>query len=752
MLDGDVADDEPEAGPPIVRDGAPEHDGIYGFAGGCFSVEGFAGFEPGLLKPSDDGSTFAFVDADLTAASRFHMRATDLGSYLLYDSDAHYLIARDVAEDGADPQWHLHRVGTLDSDVTLLDDSFRSPAEWELETSARDPERFQLRHYQTGWYLALEGLTESESDAAVITFFAAEGCAEFPELPVDAVGTVAPTQWDDGDVYGIAEVHSHLMTNFGFGGGGSFHGAPFHRLGVEHALRGCEGTHGEEGRRDLVGLFYDRGLDLDLIRLLPIIGNGESDEFNHFTAGYPEFTDWPNGWGSSTHQTMYYRWLERAYLGGVRLVVQHATGNSVLCEFVTGVDAQQTRYSCNDMVSVDRSIEEVRNLERYIDAQSGGPGQGWFRVVESPEQARAVINDGKMAVVLGIEISNLFDCFLTPPEGFDRCDANDVREQLDRYHALGVRVIFPVHKFDNGFAAGDGSGGVIELANFINSGHYTNMVEDCPMGSAGFDSGDITFGGLNVPRDPYQAPPPADMTGFQSNPVFTLLPHLRRLQSAPARGNFCQNAGMTDLGETLVFEMMERGMLVDMAHLPQRGVVRALEIFEDNDYPATSTHGQTYGGDLYRLGGMSQTGFGGCGNPDVADTMGNRFRSRVQQRTDAGAYPAEGFGFDFNGFAGARRPRFGDDSRCSQPQAYPVTYPFTSFDGEVEFEQPTLGDRVVDFNTEGMLHIGLLPELIEDVRRDGMSDEDLEPLFRSAEAYLRMWAHAEARAAALRGE
>ena len=49
-----------------------------------------------------------------------------------------------------------------------------------------------------------------------------------------------------------------------------------------------------------------------------------------------------------------------------------------------------------------------------------------------------------------------------------------------------------------------------------------------------------------------------------------------------------------------------------------------------------------------------------------------------------------------------------------------------------------------------MVHIGLLPELIEDARRDGVTDADLEPLFRSAEGYLRMWEHAEARAAARR--
>ena len=49
-----------------------------------------------------------------------------------------------------------------------------------------------------------------------------------------------------------------------------------------------------------------------------------------------------------------------------------------------------------------------------------------------------------------------------------------------------------------------------------------------------------------------------------------------------------------------------------------------------------------------------------------------------------------------------------------------------------------------------MIHVGLLPEYIEDARRDGASDEDLEPLFRSAEAYIRLWEHSEASAEALK--
>jgi hypothetical protein len=119
------------------------------------------------------------------------------------------------------------------------------------------------------------------------------------------------------------------------------------------------------------------------------------------------------------------------------------------------------------------------------------------------------------------------------------------------------------------------------------------------------------------------------------------------------------------------------------------------------------------------------------------------FLDRVTLRASAGGYPSEALSFDYNGFAGARKARFGDNGGCGQEQQNPITYPFDSYDGKVTFTEPQLGDRSVDFNTEGMIHFGLLPELIEDVRRDGATDEDLEPLFRSAEAFIRLWERAE---------
>jgi microsomal dipeptidase-like Zn-dependent dipeptidase len=730
----------------VERPAPPPNEGIYSFAGGCFALDAT---EPGStdtrwLAPTDGGDAYAFTARDAESGSRFYLKASDLGSYLLYDQERHYVVA-----DGS----VLTRKAQLQSDILSIDDTYVSGAEWELQPSAHDESRFQLKNRRTGRYLTRSGfLAEDEADAAVIALYPQAGCTEHPELTLDAEGEVARKRFDDGAVFGIVDTHSHMLTSFAFGGGGIFHGAPFHRLGVEHALPDCSLFHGEDGRTDMLGFAYDQGSEgnFDVGVFLPALLFGFLGEFNHHTAGYPDFTDWPAAPFSSTHQTQYYRWLQRAWLGGLRLVVQHATSNSVMCELITGQGIQQVRYSCNDMVAVDRQIAEAYNLERYIDAQSGGPGRGWFRIVKTPAEARAVIDEGKLAVILGIEVSNLFDCFLVTPEGVPACNEAFIATQLDRYHEMGVRAVFPVHKYDNAFSPGDGHRAISEIGNFANTGHWSSFTLDCPTDvSVVFDRGNVNFGGLNMPREDYFGPPPNDMSNFASAPIDTLAPFLDKLQEPPLEGDYCQSHGLTPQGETLIHGLMKRGMIVEIDHLPQWSYRRAFEILEQNQYPAAATHGSEYGGRIYENGGISKTNLGRCADPAQPGSMTASIRARAERIQAAGGYPAPGFGFDLNGFAGGPGPRFGDRSGCEAAQTDPITYPFTSYAGDVTFQQPRVGNRVIDFNTEGMAHIGLLPELIEDARRTGSTDADLEPLFRSAEGYLRMWERAESRSTAI---
>lgn len=711
---------------------------VHRYAGGCWAVAAATNLD--FIVGS--GDAYAFVEAStIDEAAHFFMKASDLGTYLLYDEGGGYL----VAEDGP-----LLRQTSLQSDVLLVDDSYVSGAEWQVEPFPLDPSTAQLRNRRTGQLLGRDGLVADEADALPLHIVEAEGCTEHPELTLDASGTPTMTQFDDGTLYGIVDTHSHILSNFAFGGGGIFHGAPFHRLGVEHALTDCALYHGEMGRKDFFGYAFDAaGADnADIAGIFPDLLAGELSVDNHATAGYPEFTEWPSGPNRSTHQTQYWRWLERAWLAGLRLVIQHATTNSAICHMTAGQGIQPVRYSCEDMVAVDRIIEETYVMERYIDAQAGGPGRGWFRIVTTPAQAREVIAEGKMAVVLGIETSDLFDCRITPREGSPVCDEDYVRQALDTYYELGVRAVFPVHKYDNAFSPGDGDRAFIELGNFMNSGHWSNFTEDCPPQSHSvFDNGDVVFGGLNMPRDVYDSPPPNDFENFPDQPLPTVFPFISYLDDPPLVGSYCQNATMTPLGETLMQEMMLRGMIIEIDHLPQWSKERAFELLEENDYPAAGTHGNNFDGRLYALGGVSKMNLGRC-RGDAPGEMVAGLQERVALIEANGGYPAEGFGFDLNGFAGAPGPRFADGA-CATPQEDPVTYPFTSYAGDVEFTEPSVGNRVLDFNSEGMVHIGLLPELLDDARRDAVAETDLEPLFRSAEGYIRMWEKAEERAGAL---
>lgn len=699
---------------------------VHAHAHGCYAVRS------GKRYLTSSGTTASF-DGRAADATAFRFQPADLGTYLLYDPDGGYVVADEA---------QLVRQTELASDVTLTEDGYVSGALWTLGLHP-DGRSYTLVSERTQQFLGRNGTSE---DAAKIELEPAEGCAEHPELSVDATGAIARTTWDDGELYGFVDNHSHLFTNFGFGGF-MFHGSPFHPLGVEHALGDCDGIHGEMGRRDFFGYVYDeQGNGGDLSEVLPYMIAGELPFDNHDHHGYPTFADWPNAIDRATHQTQYYRWIERSYLAGLRLIVQHATSNAVVCNITVGEGWAPARYDCEDMTAVDREIDAAYALERYIDAQAGGPGKGWLRLVQTPAQAREVIAEGKLAVVLGIEVSDLFDCHLTPRPGGPVCDEAHVDAQLDRYYERGVRVLFPNHKYDNAFTPGDGSGGFIEVGNFVNSGHYTNKVEDCPEGVADtFDGGSVSFRGLLEPREIYDSPASEDFSGLFDDPIDALLPYAFNLLEGSVSGQFCQNGGLTPVGEHLIDGILDRGMVLEVDHLPQWSYVRTLEMLEAADYPAVGTHGRDNDGQIFRLGGTINASFGRCHDATRPGGALDGYRSRLGRAIEAGGHPSLGFGFDFNGFAHGPRPRFGPDSPCTD-QVDPVTYPFTSLDGGVTFTQPRAGDRVFDYATEGMVHIGLIPEYIEDARRDGATDADLEPLFRSAEGYLRVWEKAIARA------
>jgi microsomal dipeptidase-like Zn-dependent dipeptidase len=119
--------------------------------------------------------------------------------------------------------------------------------------------------------------------------------------------------------------------------------------------------------------------------------------------------------------------------------------------------------------------------------------------------------------------------------------------------------------------------------------------------------------------------------------------------------------------------------------------------------------------------------------------------------SEPGGLHAVPLGSDLNGLIATPAPRFGADACLGNPgeqsaQTGGVVYPVVPHGGSGTFQPQQSGLRSFDIDEDGLAHVGMLPDFVEDLKQVGVSSADLEPLFRSAEAYLRMWERVEANA------
>lgn len=511
-----------------------------------------------------------------------------------------------------------------------------------------------------------------------------------PDSQVNAAGVPLSGTAPDGTVRGTVDAHTHLMSNEGFGGN-IVCGKTYSTKGVADALKDCDyhWPHGE----------------LALIENLTNL-EGDGPAHRHDPVGWPTFTDWPK-WSSLTHQQMYHKWVERAWRGGQRVMVADAVNNNVLCSLPTQVN----RYSCDDMATVRRQVAETKKLEAFIDNQYGGPGKGWFRIAYSAEQARRYVSEGKLAVILGVEVSNPFGCKIYL--GIPVCTKAQIDRGLDELHSLGVRSMFLCHKFDNalcGVRFDEGTQGVIvNLGNFLNTGRWWDA-RPCAPGAIP----DHTVAGGVIPKELARLLPPGIAV-----PVYAAGPH-------------CNPKGLTALGEYALRGMMERGMVVEVDHMSAKAATRALDILDAAAYPGViSSHSwmaPVLAERVYRLGGFI-TQYGHDATEFVEDMASTK---ALRDRYGVGY----GYGMDMNGFGGTPRP----------PQGRTISYPFTSLDGSTALDRQVTGQRTWDYNADGVAHYGMIPDWLHDIAGLGGADV-ADGLERGAESYLRTLGAAQAAAA-----
>jgi hypothetical protein len=635
----------------------------YALANGCYSLRSQA--TGGLVVK--DAAGYGAVFGAPGAAEAFRMQATRLGSYLLYGRD------RDFMAAGA--------LGNVAPGAGASPD-----ADWQVDTAPGNAFTITLPSRNRALAVTAGRLVLADpAEAGTFALEPAQGCAVYPEVETSATGRpfTGRTPW--GEVKGMIDLHLHAMA-FEFLGGKAHCGRPWSPYGAPYALVDCPDHQAGNG----CGAVLENALYGDPARC-------------HDPVGWPTFKDWPNH-HSLTHEQTYYKWIERAYMGGLRVMVNLFVENRQLCELYPF-----KQNDCDEMASVRLQNQDIEALENYIDAQNGGPGRGWFRIVTDPFQARQVIAQGKLAVIKGIEVSEPFGCRVYNDE--PKCDRAQLDREIADVQRMGVRQMELINKFDNALAgvAGDSgqTGVVVNGGNRVATGKFWEM-QHC-----------------TGPAEEHDKQQPGvydhDERDIMSNVIEQFLP----LGVAPIYPNDsnCNARGLTDLGDHAVRRLMQNRIIIDPDHLSVKARKSVMDLLEARRYSgAVSSHSWSSFDvipRIYRLGGVVTPM-----QSDAPDWIKTWKETKAQR--DKRFYFGFGYGADQNGLASQVEPREG------------VTYPFKSFDGKVTFDREKSGERLFDFTKDGVAHYGLFPDWWENIRTAG-GQGAIRDMARGAEAYLQAW-------------
>ncbi|MBB5187295.1 hypothetical protein HNQ57_001564 [Zhongshania antarctica] len=682
-----------------------------------------------------DGSNYSATATDSASAEGFYLKPTALGSYMFYNSSRQLMAAGSApgltnlpsasANDSA--EWRILASGDTTSypetPAYHVEPSPEQVTNWHgFVDPAIKADTFTISATTLNRNLAIDDTGNVQTVAPgsapaneAFIFEAAANCETFPEAQSNFSGQPFKGTQPDGTVLGHADVHVHISATEFLGG--AHWGKPFHKFGVEQALGNCAVDHGDDGRRDVVG---------GLFSMNP---NG------HATDGWPTFSEWPKR-DNLIHEAIYWKWLERAWAGGLRVIVNDLVDNETLCELQRNVSGDLTQ-DCNSMNNAGRQAGTMYAMENYIDAQYGGPGKGFFQIVHTSDEARAVIEDGKIAVVLGIEISNLFDCKLkfNPlrqqrpheedgsgfPENSYECTVeegkpNSIVTQMQRVHDWGVRQIISIHEFDNAFGGNgifdglilnlgtrENSGGIPsgDLAGLTslfsgqpNEAQFTELVSNLPTTELATGEWWTTY---NCPEEGKTAGFTGYLWGSTGGSTQSYLPQPACIPTGqdgrsggttpcyPADVRQCNARWMTPAGLYTYGKMMEMGFIFDWDHMEMGMKTQALELAEAQNpvYPFVSTHG-TFGGTtidqatrLIANGGILYPSNGSSKGfrEDMNETVGIYANAMTKRATAGKPSLLFGFGYgtDTNGLSAQTGPR-------NNP-ANPIEYPFTLFSG-----------------------------------------------------------------------
>jgi microsomal dipeptidase-like Zn-dependent dipeptidase len=371
---------------------------------------------------------------------------------------------------------------------------------------------------------------------------------------------------------GWADLHAHPASHLSFGadaGGnnGIFWGKPGLGLASSNPVA------------DLPACAPDKhgGFDADVVRHKThqtVIGTIDNiTGYTHGPNGAPDFLSWPNA-RSLTHQQMHVSMLKRAYDGGQRLMIASVTDNEFLSSLWSkiGYNAAGNQVPLHDPnFNIQSARRQLAFIKSLVAANST-----WMEIALSAAEARRIVTDNKMAIILSAEMDSLLPAQI-----------------LELVQNDGVRHVIPIHLINNTMGGTAVYTDAFNTANaFVNSTRQSNSWNN--LGNDAFfrvrydtrltgrlsrpqtlvaEGSNLVQGGAIWPR-------PVDDATWAS------LGYDRDL----SEGGHRNVEGLTTAGMTLLHELALRGVLIDIAHMSEESADDALRFATANDYPVMDSH------------------------------------------------------------------------------------------------------------------------------------------------------------------
>lgn len=525
---------------------------------------------------------------------------------------------------------------------------------------------------------------------------------------------------------GLVDLHTHPAANLGFGTE-LFYGAPFED--PNQVFNDCSNSHSFDALKQQGNFIREQVVN-------QIAAQGFAPDWDHNRSGWPVFPSWPT-WHDRLHQQVRVEMLERAWKGGLRLIVALAVSNHTLAKLCQTVGPYDDKSSGDDQIAM---------IKRMVS------GQTFMELALSPSDLRQIIGRGHLAVILGVELDSIGNFYSPNKDDSGNSSApfnpqpsdDEIRAEITRLFLSGVRYFFPVHVVDNIFG-----GAALYEMGFQGGNRYQfgSFYEAEPAPS------DSNIGFILDPANPADNFWDAVLSVLEAGyELATLGFNADSYPAGPPTKTGHRNArGLQQKGQVVLDALMRVGAMIDIDHMGEKTVFDALDFTSAASttnaakppvsYPLFAGHNHirsSGGNERAHLIHVAQEivhrgGVFGVGIKDGLNLVHVAIGQLVSSFTPRAGGVA--LGSDCSGMEQlpAQRPDTDDPAKFVVYNDMPGASPDA-------LERCQLGNRKEDIDRFGFSSIGMYPDFIEDGISSGeLIETDVIELFKAPEAVASGW-------------